>query len=705
MKLNKECSVSSSAVVSIVLEARDGASSVLGQVGQQVGGLGQRVGGMGRTLQTAAGFALGGALTSAIGGVKNAMGGLFSEMVGGNAAFEQYEVQFGVLLGSTEAARERMADLAHFGATTPFELPGVVEADRILQAFGLHSEDAAEKFGFSGEQIRRLAGDVASGTGSQFSEMANLIGKFSAGATGEAIGRMQELGITTRAELTQMGLEFDKGGALLSPLPEAMSVVLSAMQDKYGGMMDAQSKTFEGMKSNLSDWKSETLRTIGAPIFDVLKENLGTLLTVLNSDAVRTGIEKFAQILAGGIGGAMGAVSSVIAGVLPHLGTLAGWLGERLPPIVQLVSEHIGAFKGALAGVASVLAGGAMAGVLAGVGAAITALASPIVLVVAGAALLGAAWSSNWGGIQEKTQAVWAVVQPLLVAARDWLSVNVPLALQAMQQAATVAWNEYILPVFTALGNFITGTLMPIVQSLWSDWTTVWWPAISRAIENAGEIISFTLGEVQRWIDENLAPIIKAFHEEWTETWWPAIQGALEEAWGVIEPIFGHVQKWFGETISPLIETARDVFNGAWQAMAGALAGVWDSTIGRIFDAIRGFWDWLSGVDFSFNFKIPDLPAWMIPGSPLPLHTAWKDFQEFLGQETFRPQFDYRQAERANELAAFVGAGGERGRNDVTAAPMLPGRGLTLNITVNDRPGADVLIAYLERLLNEELMI
>ena len=58
-----------------------------------------------------------------------------------------------------------MAELAQFGRETPFDLPEVVQADIILQGFGLHAQDAAEKFGFSGEQIRRIAGDVASGTG------------------------------------------------------------------------------------------------------------------------------------------------------------------------------------------------------------------------------------------------------------------------------------------------------------------------------------------------------------------------------------------------------------------------------------------------------------------------------------------------------------------------------------------------------------
>ena len=59
------------------------------------------------------------------------------------------------------------------------------------------------------------------------------------------VGRMAELGITSRDELTKMGLEFSKSGQLLTPLPQAMQTVLQLMKTKYGGLMDAQSSTFK----------------------------------------------------------------------------------------------------------------------------------------------------------------------------------------------------------------------------------------------------------------------------------------------------------------------------------------------------------------------------------------------------------------------------------------------------------------------------
>ena len=246
-------------------------------------GIGQ---GIGQGLTNLATQAIGSVKRMATEGVRS----LTQGMVGGNAQFEQYNAQFEVLLKSSTAAQQRMTELAAFGRSTPFDLPGVVQADLVLQGFGLHAENMAQRFGFSGEEIRRIAGDVSSGTKASFEEMAGYLGKFSSGATGEAIARFQEMGIVTRAQLAEMGLEFSKSGELLSPMDEAMTVLLAHMNEKYGGMMDVQSKTFNGMMSNLGDWKSNTLRIVGEPTFELIKDQLRGLLTFLDSPAVQNAI-------------------------------------------------------------------------------------------------------------------------------------------------------------------------------------------------------------------------------------------------------------------------------------------------------------------------------------------------------------------------------------------------------------------------------
>lgn len=280
---------------------------------------------VGGIIKQALGFSLGQAFTAGVQGILGSLRQLSKGLIGGNADFEQYQTRFSVLLGSMDEAKKRIAELAEFGANTPFDLPGVVEADTIIQGFGLHSEEAAARFGFSGEQIRRIAGDVASGAGASFQEIALNIGKFSSGATGEAIMRFQEMGIVTRDQLRQMGIAFSKSGELVSPLPEALNAVLTIMQQKYGGMMQAQSSTFSGMLSNLRDWVGNAQRFLGLPTFEMVKGQLKDLLSFLNSGTVSNALTGVRDLFAALATGVIGSVRGLSGGVI---GAFEGMFGD-----------------------------------------------------------------------------------------------------------------------------------------------------------------------------------------------------------------------------------------------------------------------------------------------------------------------------------------------------------------------------------------
>jgi phage-related protein len=543
---------------------------------QKTRGWAGRVGGF---LSNAASFAVGGFIQQGVGAITSSVGGLASEMINSNAAFEQYETRFETLLGSTDAAKERMADLAEFGAKTPFELPGVVEADIVLQGFGLHSEEAAKKFGFSGEQIRTIAGDVASGTGSDFKEMALLIGKFSAGATGEAISRMMELGITNRDELAKMGLEFSKSGQLLSPLPESMNVVLQLMQDKYGGLMDAQSSTFEGMMSNLEDWKGNMLRTLGAPIFEVLKDKLGSLLEFLSSPAVMESIDKFAQIMAQGIGIAMDWLNSTAFPALQQFGTwfisegvpairefMAPILAQLIPGLIQLatwVGQIAQVLFPILAQVVKFVADNfnIFGPILAVIGGLILALTSPITLVIGAIVLLATAWANNWGGIREKTK-----------AATDFIS-NIIQTAMAFIKNFWQKWGDDILAITSFLWNtiqtiakttldLITFAIQAFTALIRGDWSAfgdalqgIWsttWDAISSIFSDAKD----TLVQIASDIKEKILAVwdgIKSKFEEIGDSIVQGIKDGISAAW---DSLTG----WFGDLVDKFIEKIKKKF-------------------------------------------------------------------------------------------------------------------------------------------------
>jgi len=251
---------------------------------------------------SAAGFLIRDVVVSSWNRLTGAVRDTSRELVGANRTWEQFETRFATQLKSTEAAQKRLSELEQFGILTPFDLGAVIEADIIMQNFGLHAEDSARRFGKSGDEIRRIAGDTAAGVGAGFTEISMWLGRFAAGDTGQAIMRMQELGVTTRQELAAMDVEFNKAGSLVSPVDDAMTALLQIMDRKFGGLMDVQSRTLTGMESNLGDWMDRQKRLWGEPVTDAYKDHLGDLVGFLDSELVTDLSEAGRELFSSAVG-------------------------------------------------------------------------------------------------------------------------------------------------------------------------------------------------------------------------------------------------------------------------------------------------------------------------------------------------------------------------------------------------------------------
>ena len=94
----------------------------------------------------------------------------------------------------------------------------------------------AKRSGMSGERKSAPSRGYRGGTGRSSGGASSHLGSSVQGA-GEAIVCMQELGITTRAELTKMGLEFSKSGELTSPFDKSMAILFQASEGEIRRMM------------------------------------------------------------------------------------------------------------------------------------------------------------------------------------------------------------------------------------------------------------------------------------------------------------------------------------------------------------------------------------------------------------------------------------------------------------------------------------
>lgn len=358
-------------------------------------------------------------------------------------------------------------------------------------------------------------------------------------------------------------------------------------------------------------------------------------------DGVRSFIEQYGQ--------------QIVDWVIGLGAAFAAW--SILSTVVGFVTTLATAW-GALAGIITA-SGGGIAGIVALLGGPVTLVIGAVAGLVA---LLAVAWRQNWGDIQGKTQAAWETIRPILENVQNWVVTKVIPAVQALwQQWTTVWWPQIqsklqevwsiILAILTELGRWISEELWPVVQEWYTQWTTVWWPQIQSALENTWTIIQEILSELRRWIDEELRPVLEYWYTQWTTVWWPAIQSKLEEVWGIIKPILDTLREWFADKFGPAVEAARSAFVTAWTELGNTMKSVYDNTIGWVIEKIKDFWNWLTGANFSFNFQIPDIPDWMMPGSPIKLHTLLKDFKNDLDRWTFKPQVDLAQMA---QLAAVV---------------------------------------------------
>src|SRR5690606_38123706 len=78
---------------------------------------------------------------------------------------------------------------------------------------------------------------------------------------------------------------------------------------------------------------------------------------------------------------------------------------------------------------------------------------------------------SNFGGIRDKTAAVWAAMQPHFQQMRDWLTAYLPTALSGLQSTWSTVW--------TALPG-VVGSARTLIQSAWAALMQLLEPALNR---------------------------------------------------------------------------------------------------------------------------------------------------------------------------------------------------------------------------------
>lgn len=194
-----------------------------------------------------------------------------------NTQFETLGIQFETLLGSAEAAGERLAAIRKFAIETPFELPEIVSANRNLQLFGGTALATNDNM--------RLLGDAVAGVSGNIQEISIWFGRLYSQIQGgkpfgEAAARLQELGILSNEVRTQMEAMQKEGktGA------EIWAFFAEQIGSNFAGNMERLAKTLPGIQSNISDFTGEIIRLGGKPYFEEVRASAQQFLDLLNEN-------------------------------------------------------------------------------------------------------------------------------------------------------------------------------------------------------------------------------------------------------------------------------------------------------------------------------------------------------------------------------------------------------------------------------------
>lgn len=547
-----------------------------------------------------------------------------------NASMEQTKVAFVQLLGSSQAATKELQDLSAFAAATPFEFPDLATAVQKLLAFQIPLK--------STKPLLTAIGDALSGLGKNtpatLQQVVDVFGQMN------SAGRIQTQDLM---QLTSVGINGfqiladqmhkpvnvirDMVSRGLIPAKEGIDLLQKGMEKTFGGGMQAQSQTFNGLLSTFKDNIGAAWRAFTGPLFDAAKSGLVTLGNLVSSPV----FQNFAQGAGKAIADVFGHIGSVLSPLKGAFSEFSAFLQVALEPLHdEAIGIALGAFQDLGATIASTVApafkkfgdmfsgGGMLAG-----------FRDLAILIQQGLTSALYKLPSLIDPIGKLFQTVSQIVGGQLSAdfklfsgiAKDlgkwWQSTMAPAIAEAM-------------PGFTKLASVIGGTVVPAFAKIWAVGQQVarqLLPPLTKVFEtiapiivkvggfladNLGKALQFIapfavqaaqeIGKFAGEIIDRVTPIVQGLWEkiqgflDWIKPYWPAIwdgiKTTLTSVWDIMK---GAIQiAW--AIISGVIKIGLDLLSGNWKKVwddiKGIFSGVWDG----IKSIASGVWNSISGV-------------------------------------------------------------------------------------------------------------
>jgi TP901 family phage tail tape measure protein len=686
-------------------------------VGSLVVRIGADVSGLDKALQTAQGrLRQAGAQMKQIGtgltlGISAPIAGIATVAL--NSASD-FEASMNLMQATTGATADQMAALEaqalNLGATTAFSAGEAAQAQLELAKAGMSVTDTMSSLpgvldlASAGGLDLALAAEIAANTINSFnlpaSEAASVANTLAAAANASSVDvtdmadALKMVGTVaaqnnvsledTSTALAILGNNAIKGSdagtslktmlmRLTAPTDEAAGVMAAfgiEVYDAQGGILPFTTilgnlnTAFEGTDDATRNAAMSTL--FGADAIraaSVLIDNSGASWDAMSEAVNKSGAASdLADARMKGLGGAIeyfkGTLDSVLIGsASPFLDTLnsmirtgADLLGQitTLPPEMQM-------FGAALLGVAAVagpllLTFGAMSTALAG-------LLSPIGLIAGAVILLGVAWATNFGGIQDITANAVGAMAPLFAQLQQWLGVALPAALAFVQPALNGLQQSFaglpakLAPLATSFAGFGTAvqqlwtTIQPFVTYMATAFVAglgvvavgginLFTSALDRIVPIATTMVAqltLSVQTISTIVSEMVGLVAALIDGDWAGAWSRAqnigqavfdyLSGTSKNFATVIDEVFGLVYDAVVGTLDDLNAESNAILNGikrwwdsTWRSMTRAIEPV-VSAVEGFKKTLSDFKSWVTGLSIPNPFagwQMPTLPS--IPG-------------------------------------------------------------------------------------------
>lgn len=511
-------------------------------------------------------------------------------LIGPNASMEQTTVAFTSIFHSSEKARLEMEKLKKFAADTPFEFPELADADQKLLAFQFSAKDTLPIMTAIGDALSALG----KSTPAYLDQVVNVFGQMKANGkiatqdmmqlTSVGINGFQILAESMGKTVPQIKQMITDG---LIPADKGIELLRQGMEKTFGGGMQAQSQTFNGLLSTLKDNAMAALRAFTSPLFDAAKSALRVLGDLVSAPA----FQNFAEGAGKRIGEAFGKIGSVVSSIVS--------------PAISAVADFFKspAFTSFASGV-----GKNIADIFGKIGSTLDNIVKPALHAVENY-FKSPAFHDFVSGIGKKildtllaigTFTEQKVIPPLIKFGSYIQTQIVPILM---------TWGHniqvYVIDKYNALKAYIETQLMPKLSGFWNYITTQIVPVLISWGTNIKTWVIDKLSDLWSFITTKVMPklielwsfvqtqIVSAF-SNWGDKI-KNVQDKISDFKTFIDtqviPVLRMIWQWINDHVVPVFQSLWDIVT----KVGGNFDGLKTST-GHLMDSLKHLWDVVSPI-------------------------------------------------------------------------------------------------------------